>query len=448
MEGSSVKGDEPAQGAARKAIRFWVSKPVTDEGNKYLQRYDRWSPANVTASPSSVDGRMVAIGVRMEDYASVKPLDANTTFMAVSDGHGSVPALTENGNESGASRHIGGYESAQLATESVYQYVKSVADFIPLASLTKEGVAKVLYDAFAFAQRRCEQETMRGGKMVVAGQGSTSAHFAKERMGQLLESKIDGYHFKDLYSGRTPNPWDESKILVADKWLVPYSVPETGPVTGYLTYYVDESGQLKTIAEYGTTSTVVIATPSLSPLPEGTAMIYTANVGDSDAYLFFHQPTDVGWKFAKLTGDHTVENPAEVLRMSRFGMRPNGVYFTLERGHGSGHSLMPSRSFGHSLLSHHGVCFEPTVSSTLAAEGDFVIVASDGLWASYGRTLQHHASGSQTPEDLTAQEVCHILERDRSGNPNLIAQAIRDRVLSRVSVRDNLAIIVMKLTAK
>jgi serine/threonine protein phosphatase PrpC len=417
---------------------FEVGGPVTDVGNKYVQSYGSLTLGNVRPVRGS------DLGIRMEDYAVVErtmnPIhNSDVTTVIVTDGHGSVPAYSRTGHDKDAERWIGGYEIARLGADSINQYVKRVSDFLPLHTLDRSGMARVLYDSFAYAQKRCEQETVKGGR----SPGSTDP-FDRRRLEELMSSGVDGWHFRALFRDGTvsKNPWIDPRCLIVDKIVQPY-----GGGGGNVTYYVDGSGKRRVLAEYGCTATAAIFVPCFQRTsrreeqnPVGT--LYLGHTGDTDAYLFYRRRS--GYDYVRLTGDHSVSNQKEVERLRPYGMRVRPPYFTLTRGPEAGQSLMPSRSLGHSLLSKHGISYEPTVATTALCSGDVVIIATDGLWASYGASKARPRE-KISDEDLSAAMVADIVNEDPDASPDVIAERIRDDVEKTVSRRDNLAVVVVKV---
>ncbi len=548
---SAVQESEPAVPVAvvtAAGAVFRASAPCTDCGNKYVQRYDaQYTPHNVVPcarrrKPRDAQQQQqpalerATRGVRMEDYAIVERdgLDSRynreALLVVLADGHGSVPALLqdrrattnsadgedERRDTDRATRFIGGYECAVLASESVREYVRRVASHLALASLSHHGVARLLYDAFLYAQRRCEQETARGARPANDDAHAHTRTPAQEtaRLAQLMRSEIDGFHFRDLHANTMPTapPPPPHCVPVADKVLERYDAAQyTGgagaaAATSFITYYVDASGARRTLAEYGCTLTTALLLPPAPPahdtLPSA-GTLYVANAGDSDAYLFHRVPLDTHaartttmttpahrYETVRLTGDHSTRNASEAERLRAHCVHMRGHYYTLSVGENHGQSLMPSRAIGHTLLSKHGFCFEPSVSCTAVQHGDHVVVASDGLWSTYGKalaaSLERHgtvrrarqgaessstflrraharlrdefsgaerSAASVTDEDLAAARVADLLaaaEARAAGAPlNLdhMAQRIRREVARSAPVRDNLALVILAIAS-
>jgi serine/threonine protein phosphatase PrpC len=435
----------------------------------------------------------------MEDFALVdrrfsSHLNPDALLVVVADGHGSVPAYSETGAARDASRFIGGYECAALAARSVAEYVLRVSSLMRLQTLTKTDIACIMRDAFAYAQRRCEEETARGA--------DRGAGAAEGRHAELARSLIDGRHFRDVMAARARCRPCDPRFLVADKVLRPYC-------GGLAVHYIGPDGRRGPPAEYGATVTALLFLPA-PPLARAAgcaAVVYTAHVGDSDAYLFCRSertpragparrhgsggvaaagrsrahpracartmshdaPRPRGpdhghgqaatpaphYTPVRLTSDHTVANPQEVARLRALGMAPSGPYFVLRAGPERGQALMPSRAIGHTLLSKHGVACEPTVSAALLFPGDVVVVATDGLWAGYGRACGSGAApaagrGAATDEDLSAARVARFFaafaQRRRPCPPAAeMARALRDDVVRSMPLRDNMVLTLVRV---
>jgi serine/threonine protein phosphatase PrpC len=416
--------------------RFVAEEIVYDVGNKYIQALDSFTPNNVYVATTH-DGR--SKGVRMEDYAciesSLNPRDnQNTLLTVVCDGHGSIPVYSPSKVPEEATRYVGGFEIAVLTCKSISQYIKRVADYLSFGELTKDGIAKIVYDAFNYAQLRCEEESMRGARMP-----NTSIPYSEDRLLELTKSLVDGDYFDDLYMKGmiAKNPWIDDRCLVVDKVLVPY-----GP--GYLTYYHSGGDGRYVLAEYGTTATVALFVPSPTLPDRGT--VYIGHAGDTDAYLFTREE-DGTYTPIKLTGNHTIYNEEEVKRLHPHSMTVRSPYFTLTHGPCVGQSLMPSRSLGHTLLSKHGITFEPTVTACPMTHGDVVVIATDGLWSTYGKVKAStcHPTSKfqpQSDEDISALFVADILTKCPSDS---VGFRIKEDLVNTVDKRDNVAIVVVKL---
>lgn len=436
-----------------------ISDPVLDVGTKYVQKVGKFTPSNVKPIGRRTDQISIVDGVRMEDCANVnRSVGQNQcTLIVIADGHGSVPVYSEDATEKGATVWIGGYDIASLAVDSITRYITEVAERIPLSTLTKQGMATVFHDAFSYAQKRCDMETIRGARPI-----HCSDPFDQNRLGQLVGSAVDGYYFKNLYINGTisGNPWVDKRCLVADKILEPYN-------NGHLAYYISGDGKKKVLAEYGSTATALLVCPyhpeegeslpneNRVPTQNGVPheqplyRVYVAHAGDSDVYLFYKNANGL-YVPTKLTGDHSIANRNEIQRLEPHGMKPRDPYFALAHGPERGQALMPSRSLGHTLLKNHGITFEPTVATTMLMKGDIIVAATDGLWASYGRArneipIPMTGFHAKTPEDLSAVRVAAILDRHSNSNPDIIGNKIKEDLVKVVDLRDNVAIVVLKV---
>lgn len=443
---------------------------------------------------------------------------AGVSLAVVADGHGSVPMLSRRIDSTDSTEptvFVGGPECAALAAASASRYLARVADFVDMGRLTREGIACVLRDAFVFAQRTCAEETARGCLVLDAdqraptdrrqtlargGRGQTNApsvsvstpasssssssssslpsstsrqksgNGAPRRLGGRLDrSAIDGAYFAKVHGpagAGLPERADPRALVVVDKVRVPYRPAGAngalGP-EGHLVYYVTSSGR-RTLAEYGTTLTAVLTTPLLpSDVRHGRAAagwagrVFVAHAGDSDVFLFHRDPRAARPRHvpARLTDDHTLSNPDEVARLAPYGVGVHHPYFVVTTGPECGQMLMPSRSLGHVLMSQHRITAVPSIATALAAPGDVVVAASDGLWASYGLS-----GGWQAPsvppgappysgETLSALRVAAVLDglaeaiaRGAVG-PSDVARILRDDLVRHVTRRrDNAAIVV------
>nr|UMO78943.1 Serine/threonine phosphatases incomplete domain containing protein [Pandoravirus belohorizontensis] len=446
----------------------------------------------------------------MEDSAVVVPRlgpAAGVSLAVVADGHGSVPMLSRRIDSTDSTEptvFVGGPECAALAAASASRYLARVADFVDMGRLTREGIACVLRDAFVFAQRTCAEETARGCLVLDAdqrtstdrrqtlargGRGPTNAsstpsmatpsssesrqksgNGTPRRLGGRLDrSAIDGAYFAKVHGpagAGLPERADPRALVVVDKVRVPYRPAGAngalGP-EGHLVYYVTSSGR-RTLAEYGTTLTTVLTTPLLpSDVRHGRAAagwagrVFVAHAGDSDVFLFHRDPRAAHSRHvpARLTDDHTLSNPDEVARLAPYGVGVHHPYFVVTTGPECGQMLMPSRSLGHVLMSQHRITAVPSIATALAAPGDVVVAASDGLWASYGLSGGWQAPSAPpgappySGETLSALRVAAVLDglaeaiaRGAVG-PSDVASILRDDLVRHVTRRrDNAAIVV------
>lgn len=530
-----------------------VSAPVVDAGNKYVQRVGRWTPSetvvplgrlreprgregdqsygrsslgdyddddsrhggdrsqgrrsHVSSRTDGSAGEGIEYGVRMEDYAVVRtrvgsagPESNQCVLAVVADGHGSVPMVgrhIDDRDSDGPTVFVGGPECACLAATSMTRYIDRVGDFVSLPRLTPQGMAYVLRDAFAFAQSRCVEETLRGAVEDGARLGGT-----------LGTSAIDGAYFervaRDAHrslvgtSAVKDDDDDESReeepaggrsgrqqptkaaharpLVVVDKVCAQYTPTDpagrrTGP-DGRVVYYVSAGGQ-RALAEFGTTLTAVLAVPIAPSDGQGCgacARLFVAHAGDSDAFLFRQAdaPSSRGGgrrRYApfRLTLDHTISDASEVARATQHGLVVTPPHFRVAHGPEAGQALMPSRALGHLLMTQHGISSTPSVVSALLCPGDIVVLASDGLWGAYGLTggwdasmgnawLMANGGGatartSPSAEDRSAARVAALLDglpAQTLDHPDGIAHAILDDLIQHVTKkRDNAAIVVL-----
>lgn len=394
-----------------------VSNPVTCSGNKYTQKWDSLrSGSNVSRSGPEE-------GVRMEDCARVHRDDLlKTVTVTIADGHGSVPAWADRKGGS-AFRYIGGWEVARLVTDVVHKYIAHNIS----AATYKSDHAALLDAAYNEAQKECEIHTRRGARGPL-----DPPEISPLRVNDLCQSVIDGPHFNDLY---TKGLFDKNPSGggILDKVLLPHNGAQ-------VVAYVDNDGEC-TLAEYGTTCTTLI----LREQAGGEVLCFFAQTGDSDVYLFSQPcPGQSGnWRWTRITQEQSNQNLAEVTRLAQHGMVPHGRYFSLSESQYRGFGIMPSRSLGHSLLSHHGITHTPHIGCVTLSPGDILIAASDGIWASYGHAVLPESNKS--PEDSSADAIAALLSRHRAKSAQNIAEAIVQSARQNIDVMDNTCCVVIKM---
>ena len=153
---------------------------------------------------------------------------------------------------------------------------------------------------------------------------------------------------------------------------------------------------------------------------DGQKILYTANVGDSEIFLFTNDTQ------TKLTVDHHTDNEEEVKRIEDAG---GECYYM-----GSGDDCLRvegqinvTRTLGDYDLKSSGVITDPYVTRTvLTPEHTYVVVASDGLWDGIG-----------------ALKASHILE-DHPDSTKEQAEFLVKKALDEKS-KDNISVFVIKL---
>ncbi|EAL62398.1 protein phosphatase 2C [Dictyostelium discoideum AX4] len=138
----------------------------------------------------------------------------------------------------------------------------------------------------------------------------------------------------------------------------------------------------KITGDWGTTATLAIIKDN---------HIRVGWVGDSMAVLFKQSANGKDYTPIQLSNDHKPENPLEKKRIITTGGRvvfrcgcyrviPNKNDYSNDDIMKQRLALNMSRALGHVVLSKYGVSSTPEFQSESLNPGDYVIVASDGLW--------------------------------------------------------------------
>ncbi|KAM9993531.1 hypothetical protein ACTFIZ_011488 [Dictyostelium cf. discoideum] len=138
----------------------------------------------------------------------------------------------------------------------------------------------------------------------------------------------------------------------------------------------------KTTGDWGTTATLAIIRDN---------HIRVGWVGDSMAVLFKQSANGKDYTPIQLSNDHKPENPLEKKRIITTGGRvvfrcgcyrviPNKNDYSNDEIMKQRLALNMSRALGHVVLSKYGVSSTPEFQSESLNPGDYVILASDGLW--------------------------------------------------------------------
>jgi serine/threonine protein phosphatase PrpC len=453
-----------------KFIRFDVSDPHFHAGNKYYQKITGYTrmECNPYSLPSVVEtDNQGGYGVRMEDAAAVKRISDDQFIVTLADGHGPIAVIAEPDEDednvplySGdteeedkepinpSTRYVGARECALLCVEESMRYLSKRARTLRISDA--KSVGETLVDAFSRTQRICAEQIEQGARRDTEHQGNKKE--AENRRRLLVSNSIDGPHFSDMYvNPRLIRNIKDKKILVIDKILRPYK-------DGRVVFYQGEDGNKTIPVDFGCTLTAVLGLPPIalpdqppkrtfqgqataetkkppaSP-PPPRARLYVAHAGDSDVYLFTRKGPGDLYQPSRLCAQHSVHSKTEVERLSKT-MRIDSDYFTPNQGTYEGKfKIMPSRSLGHSILRHEGITHVPdTYEVADVRNGDVIVVASDGLWQSYGKnfvpfipysSLSSFSSSSSYPkkpdetmtaEDRSAWKVASFLDSIRKNS--------------------------------
>lgn len=201
--------------------------------------------------------------------------------------------------------------------------------------------------------------------------------------------------------------------------------PSTPPAEAYENSYLITDAQLRrqSMLRSGTTSVSCL----IRVLPDGSRMLYHANVGDSRAVLCR------GTEAKRLTIDHKPNDPDEMKRIKAAGGKVGG-----NRVCGV---LAISRALGdHVLKENNIVTASPFCGSVLLNEDDeFLILACDGVW---------DVMTDQDAVDLLHQCWQNIQQQGRADEVNSamreISKAIVDRALA-LHTGDNVSVMCIKL---
>ena len=286
----------------------------------------------------------------MEDYGVQKILSDRVRFVIVCDGHGSVPVKQ--------GRFIGGYECAKFVCLRLQEHI---TQFFSSGRLFND-VHKCITIAFDLTQRELIHEIAI----------------------KYSDSKIDGFHFK---TEQTSNPhFTKKNKLIQDIDILYYHIKPTFP-----------------LVEYGTTATLFLVIDNHA---------YIASVGDSDVYCYRNSKKPSSSNIinkncivAKVTTEQSVRSEKERKRIkqrSKGRCEISQEYFVFEVPHYGKFSIMPSRSFGHYVLSQLGITHKPSIVDFSIHKNDCFVIGSDGLWE---RTWIHHAVCKFINEKKTPEEI-------------------------------------------
>ncbi|KAK5579537.1 hypothetical protein RB653_009221 [Dictyostelium firmibasis] len=163
-----------------------------------------------------------------------------------------------------------------------------------------------------------------------------------------------------------------------------------------------EKGKIS--GDWGTTATLAIINEN---------KIRVGWVGDSMAVLFKQSASGKDFTPIQLSIDHKPENPLEKKRIVSTGGRvvyrcgcyrviPNKNDYNNDDIMKQRLALNMSRALGHVVLSKYGVSSTPEFHSESLNPGDYVILASDGLWNVLDlKTIQKYIKKSTSVKELT-----------------------------------------------
>lgn len=347
---------------------------------------------------------------------------------AVADGHGSLPCL---GNQ----WFVGGFESARIAASSaadkmsrffnmeptkqdkngrysepmsimsatLFQYLSNGKT--PMEEMRK-GMCDSIVNVCAKIFEECD-ERIHSAWASKSGDLNIDAPFWQWR--QTKAGKAWGYEDEEFFGDeRKGNGLSEDG---AENHFVAIKKTPNG--------YVYRDGNCVS-ADFGCTLTTCTLLCESGRL----ACIIASSVGDSSACRFSIK--DNKFVYSWLTEDHGTENSKEVRRLAKYGtnVHPQTPYFSFERKNKMGHCLlMPSRGLGHPSVDpdQTGLTAKPSVKAEMIYPGEFVLVASDGLWTMANMTrddcakyLCHDVAGqcfqliqkNVQEQDKTPSQVC------------------------------------------
>lgn len=147
----------------------------------------------------------------------------------------------------------------------------------------------------------------------------------------------------------------------------------------------------------------------------GGGAITVANIGDSEVVWAKN-----GKEPVPLSRKHSVDDPAENLRVFNRGARIQGGYFgdfSMER------AISVTRAFGDLRMRDIGLISDPSMrDDRIAGKGDFAIVATDGFWdANGGISAADAVSAAKAMFDAGAstEATCEMLVSMANGDGHL-----------------------------
>mmetsp|Transcript_28627 Transcript_28627/g.44843 ORF Transcript_28627/g.44843 Transcript_28627/m.44843 type:complete len:401 (-) Transcript_28627:148-1350(-) len=377
-----------------------------------------------------------------QDAAVVGAIGGSIPFIVVCDGHGSVPLLQREASDTPENYrntlHVGGRQAAEVASQTVAQYIQKYSGDFRLHSA---------HEFFHAAFVRAHQVVL---DQIEAG--------ARRSDGSVMEglSALDANFFRTphaKWAGMTRNP----QSVVTTKHLLSLGGKEG--------VYYHRAGGTYEHTEFGTTCTcctILNAPDSAKPYRK---VVVTAHVGDSDACLFRFSPVEhAGQKsivqFGQwLTKEHTLYAQEE-------RDRPIPMGGSLAETEGTGNlkfkvrvdvpmpagteahvAYEPTRGLGHRRGQEHGIIAAPSISMAEVEEGDIIIVASDGLWNALGGR-RRHGDTRQLDEEMEGPLLMNMrqfLNATRHKDPQPMAGDLMALAKSK-GLHDNTTLAVMKIS--
>lgn len=370
----------------------------------------KWVPCNVNAKT----------GVRMEDGMMVHMLSDHALMFGVADGHGSMSFFAEGWPpDPTPTVWFGGYECALIALRSLRDYLKEVHESqMPLERISPDGAAKLLRDAFAFAQCVLEMRMIAGSQdLTMDRRYDEILRLADQYFRPLEESYLK--QMRQCFRGSGIELEKGVRLLCKSKVLQchPERPNDRVPVVMHRKTLEVQGPLMDFPAEYGTTMTAGMIVRHPDPQRHHGTELHLAHAGDSDAFLLRLCHASPGqtahgiYLPYRLTDLHSCLNPDETRRLQQGGLEVVGQQpvFTLRQGpFAEIYHIMPSRALGHSMLRGHGVTWVPQILSVRLQKGDVILIASDGLWS--------ELSGRRPPDP----EVIRCAQRE--GIPHLLTE--------------------------
>lgn len=348
-----------------------------------------------------------------------------TITAAIADGHGSSPCL---GNQ----WYVGGYESARLAATVAAN--KMISLFSPDVAMDKNGrwnLKKGGQDALTLLWECLwgdldERKRKEITRYLVQACSETFLHCNDRIMAAWAtnsgEQSLDG-PFWDWRHTKTGANWGMSDGEFGEEDLSVESarVKSAVVVKKLEDAYVYRNGSAIKV-DFGCTLT----TCTVSVESGRRACVLASNAGDTSACRF--TVDEKGVRYSWLTENHGVENAFEVRRLAKYGTRvhPQAPYFVFAHGDGKEQSmLMPSRCLGHpAIASSSGLTPMPSVKAEALYPGEFVLLASDGLWNVGG--LPRDAVAAALCRDLVPK--CRAMILENAENQGLSPSQVADRI--------------------
>lgn len=369
--------------------RYTQTLPVTELVNLNKNKYKILDEEKNNGKKKGISSLHVHVA-RNEDVVGVwqmpsffKDYSGNMIVAAIADGHASV--LLPNGH------YVGGYEVAKNSVEEVHD------SFLKLSTLpaSKHKSIDASYLIFKKIFEAAHDNAVRASMSCIFNSDAfenTRNHNNnnnnddnKNTFHPMSSSpQVDFIHSRKAVNNvavdihlpsRIPLSSNASRYVKApQKTIQACVIPKmkTNSLSSLLNRNLEEEDKL---CDYGCTLSVLLILPPHNQTKK--IIVLSANVGDTEAYLFRHRSSS-SLKIIELTTRHTVNNLAEVQRLAKYGTIVSRYpYFHIQP---LGRQLMISRSIGHSVLQHFGILYHPTVSIHSLEKNDVIVFASDGVW--------------------------------------------------------------------